>query len=434
MPIGIDLPACANLWTEQERTLFNKLDFYLAKTQVEYFQHWTTWQKLLKPIPWQPNMGPVMRGVRKVPTPIIRSEFLPNPISQMSAKDVIDVRETVEQVQLYKHFFDSDIFQFLPSFQDFLTDHVDYTNSQIVEKMAVAQDLFLRTAIFHGSPMVWVAGNKDNTGELVNAPYWLGYTIAKSKTAAFLKDMVAKVQSNLSLKQITKLAVVAEQDIAMPYYSGSILGDGSDGEGLKGKYCLLTSTEAWSNFNFDEHVLANRKLDLDVVTKGFTGEIQGRITAKFERYPIRIAADGTIPVPEMRVDSATAAQKTAQSAPYNEGDTVINPAYKTAPFEVAFLMGAEGYKSIRIGPPPSDFAKPTMSVEKFKGMDWSGKVELTQNFMIQCLDASGTVVTDTNKRREYLQLISAAVMGILPINRRCVIPIIFARQRVGANV
>ena len=420
MPQGIDLPACANQWTEQDRNRFNKLDYYFAKTSIDYFQHWTTFQKFLKPISWTPNMGPIMRGVRKVPAPILRSEALPNSIQSPAMKDVIDVTETVERAQLYHQYVDSDIFNFLPSFQDFLTDHIDYTLNQITEKSAIYQDLFLRTGIFHGSPKVWVAGKAV---ELTDAPYWKNEVISKAKTAAFLKTQVELCKSGLTLRGINKMISVAEHDIGIPYFSGSIMGDGTDGTGLKGKYLLLTSTEAWNNFQFDEWLTGNRALNLDIVTSGFTGSLFGHVTAKFERFPIRIAADGSIPAPQTRVIDANA---------YNNGETVINPTYAAAPFEVAFLIGAEAYKSIRIGPPPSEFAKP-MTVERFKGMDWSGKVEMTQNFLISCFAADGTtVVQDTNNRREYVKLISTITMGLLPIARNHIIPIIFARQRTGA--
>lgn len=424
MPNQIDIPACANLWTEQQRDLFNKLDYYLAKTQVEYFKEFLTWQKLLKPVKWQANQGPVMKGVHKVHSPINRSEFLPNPLTSMPKKDVVQPRETTEQCQLYRHRFESELLHFLPSFQDFMTDHVDFTNKDLVRKIAVAQDLFLRTAIFHGSPYVWIASKTGGTQELTSAPYWTGYNVATSKSGAFLKDAINKVGSGLTLRQIAKLATVAEQDVKIPFFSGGINGDGSDGTGLKGKYLLLCSTEAWYNFTFDDFVLDNRALDLNIVTSGFTGSLFGRITAKFEDRPIRIAADGTI---------VAAPEVVEEGNVFNKGDVVPNPDYVNAPWEVAFLIGAEAYKSISIGPPPGKFASGEMDMAKFRAMDWNGKVIQTKDINVKCLDANNNEVYDTNKYGEYMQLISQAVMGVLPIARRYIIPIIFQRQRVGAQ-
>jgi len=420
-----DLPPTAAAWTETQKNLYNKLDYYLAKTSVDFFKQQLCWQKMMKPFPWKANQGNVVKGVTKVPSPHVRSEFLPQPISSTPKMDVNQVREISEMAQLYRHYFDSLQFQFLPSFQDFLTDHVDATNKDMVEKIARTQDLFLRTAIFHGAPHVFISGDKNNVELETTVPYWTGYTIAQSKTTNFLKAACLRVNGNLSLKTLAKLATIAEYDVSIPFFSGANLGDGSDGKALNGKYGLLCSTEAWYNFQFDSHLLDNRQINLDVVTDGFTGSLFGRIATKFEQKPLRIAADGTIPVPETMI-----------ADPNNPlvGLPVPNPAYVAAPYEVAWLFGAEAYKSISVGPPPSEFAAGGMSMDKFRGMDWSGKVMPTRNFDIAMLDQNNAVVYMPNNRGEYLKLIATAVYGIMPINRRNIIPILFARQRVGANV
>jgi hypothetical protein len=425
MPNQIDLPACASLWTEQDRTLYNKLDFYLAKTQVDYFKRYNRWQKVLSPIKWSANQGPTMKGVRKVRPPILRGQFLPNAIDSLSKKDVIEVRETSEQVKVYKHRFESQLMQFLPSFQDFMNDHVDKTNEGIVELIAANVDIFYRTAIFHGSPNVWIAGKKGGTAELTGMQWWQSPTIALSKTAAELKANLLLVGSNLSLKQISKAASTMELDLGVTPYSGGELADGTDGKALTGKYLLITSSEVWNNFPFDSFLQENRQIDLNIVTQGFTGSLWGRITAMFERFPMRLDANGNVVAPETVVMDANS---------YANGDTVMNPDYVNAPFEVAFLCGAEGWKSIQVGPPPKDFASGEMSMKAFRALDWNGKVQKTKDVMVNCLNEAGAVVQDLNKYGEYLQLISQIAMGILPIQRKNIVPIIFARQRVGASV
>lgn len=426
---SVDLPRAASLWTEVERDLYNQLPIYLAKRQVEYTKEWDVWSKLLKPQKWSANMGNTMRGVNKVPAPILRGQALPNAITQLPKKDVIEVRETREDVQLYRHDFESNVFQFLPAFQDFLTDHVDAHIEAISGKIITYKDLFYRTAIFHGAPFVWICSPNDGQTELRSAPYWSSPTISLAKTQAYLQSLISKVGDTLTLENIKKLGTVMWTDMNVKPYSGDVLPDGSDGKGLKQKYLLLTSTEVWDGFtdySGGSFLLANRKLDLDVVTGPFTGSLWGRWTTMFERYEMRIAADGTIPAPETVEENANA---------YDKGDTVPNPAYVNAPFAVAFAVGMDAYKAITVGPPPSKFADGAsgMSMRDFNGMDWNGKVIPTRNLLVPSLNQNGAEVLDTNKRGEYLQLVADAVMGLLPNRRRNIIPIIYRRERVATT-
>lgn len=427
MPNFIDLPRAALLWTEVERDLYNQLPIYLAKRQVEYIKEWDFWTKILKPQKWTPNMGNTMRGVNKVPAPILRGQVLPNPITQLPKKDIIEVRETREDVQLYRQDFDSNVFQFVPSFQDFLTDHVDAHIEAITSKVITYKDLFYRTAIFHGAPNVWICSPTDGSVELRSAPYWGSPTISLAKTQAYLQGIIAKVGDTLTLENIKKLGTVMWTDLGVKPFSGDVTPDGADGKGLNQKYCLVTSTEVWDSFtDTGSYLLANRKLDLDIVTGKFTGSLFGRWTTMHERYEMRIAADGTIPAPETTEEAPNA---------YDKGDSVPNPAYVNAPFGVAFAVGMDAYKAITVGPPPSKFADggSGMTMKDFNGMDWNGKVIPTRNLLVPSLDQNNTQVLDTNKRGEYLQLISDAAMGILPNRRRNIVPIIYRRERIATS-
>lgn len=421
MPNQIDLPRAAFLWTEVERTLYNQLPIYMAERQVEYIQMYDKWGKLLRPQKWSPNMGNIMKGVNKVKSPVLRGQFLPNVITTMPRKDVVEVRETGEQVQLYRHDLDSNIFQFLPSFQDFLTNHVDAHEEDMTEKGMVLKDLFYRTAIFHGSPVVYICGA---TPGLVSAPYWKSPNIALSKTQAWIQSIIPQVIAPLTLEHTKRLGTIMYTDLAVQPYTGKVLPDGTDGSGLKQKYCLMTSTEVWDSFtDTGTYLLANKKLDLDIVTGPFTGSLFSRWTSMFERFEMRIAEDGTIPAPE-----------TTQENPdeYNFGEPVPNPIWVNAPIGVAFGIGYEPYKAINVGAPPSLFANGGgggMTMAKFNGMDWSGKITHTRNVLVNSLDQSGAVVLDTNKRGEYLQLVSDLAMGILPNQRRAVVPILYLRTR-----
>jgi len=426
MPNQIDLPRAAQLWTEVDRRLYNQLPIYLAKRQVEYIQYHDVWAKLLKPQSWTANMGNIMQGVNKVRSPIIRGQALPNVITVLPKKDIIEVRETSEQVQLYRQDFDSELFQFVPSFQDFLTDHIDATSDDINEKVQVYKDLFYRSAIFHGSPKAWICGKPTGT-ELTGLDYWRSPNIAFTKTQAMLQAIVAQTIGPLNLETIKKLGTVAYNDEAIVPFSGKVLPDGTDGAGLRQKYCLYLGTEVWDGFtdnNPDTYLLQNKALDLDIVTNGFTGSLFGRFTTKFERFELRIAADGTVPAPETTEENP---------AEYNYGDRVMNPLYVNAPVGVAFLVGSDPYKAVTIGAPPKYFADGSkgMSMTQFKGMDWNGKVSMTRDVLVPSPDGAGHVVMDTNKRGEYLQLIADLAMGILPNQRRNIIPIFYRRSRVA---
>ncbi len=425
----IDLPRAARLWTEVERTLYNQLPIYLAKRQVEYIKSWDVWGKLLKPQKWSANMGNTMRGVNKVPAPTLRGQVLPNAITQLPKKDIIEVRETREDVQLYRHDFESNVFQFLPSFQDFLTDHVEAHIEQISEKVTTFKDLFYRTAIFHGAPFIWLCSPNDGGIELRSVPIWSSPTITLAKTQATLQNLISKVGGSLSLENIKKLGTVMWTDLGVKPYSSDVLPDGTNGQGLKQKYALVTSTEVWDGFSDSsngQYLLNNRKLDLDIVTGPFTGSLFGRWTTMFERYEMRIAADGTIPAPETIEENSNS---------HDFGDTVPNPAYVNAPFGVAFAVGMDAYKAVTVGPPPSRFADggAGMSMKDFNGMDWNGKVIPTRNVLVPSLNQNNAEVLDTNKRGEYLQLIADAAMGILPNRRRNIIPIFYLRERISTT-
>lgn len=421
MPNRIDVPAGNNLWTEQQTTLYNQLPFYLAETQVTYFKKWETWPKVLTNMPWSANMGPIMKGVHKDPSPILRQTFFPNDIESLSKKDIVEVREVTEQARLRKHRFESNLINFVPSFQDFLTNHVDFANENLVKKIAAAYDIFLRTYIFHASPYVWICGKAT---ELVASPYTTGSLNVAAKTTAFLQYCVSQCTKPLNMKQLNKMTSVMEDDVAADYFEGS--AGQATSEGLKGKYCVVTHGEVWNNWALDPFMLGNRPLDMNVVTDRFKGNLWGRWTTLMERFPLRISADGTLPSGPETVEENPAA--------YNYGETVVDPNYIAAPVAVSFAVGAEAYKSLKIGPPPKHFSSGEMDMGKFRALNWNGEVAITKDFLVNELNEAGAIVQDTNKYGEYLQLISQVAMGILAIRRRNIIPIIHLRQRTGGNM
>lgn len=414
---SINNAICSN-WTEQDVNLYNTLPFYLVKQQIEYRKRWAIWAKLTGDVSWQPNMGSIMRGVRKEPSPHLRQMAFPNTVDQAPKKDLFQVREVKNEAQVRRHRFESQYMTFLPSFRDFMKDHVARCAQDINEKQVRFNDIFIRGYIFHQSPFVMFPDKIG--GQFDAAPMGDGNDAGTSgKSTDYLIDLMGKIgdPGNLSLKAIHLALNYLEQDQRVAPFSGG--GQPGDDSTPSDKFCLVMSTEAWNQFIMDPFLLDNRAIDLNIITNGFKGNLFGRVTCKLEDLPIRIAADGTFPAPET-IEMNPAA--------VNFGETVPNPLYTGADFEVAFLVGAEGYDSIKVGPAPKDFSGTGMP-DGFGKMFWNGEQEITKNIPIPCQAADGSTFWDTNKYGEYLQIISQATMGIIAKQRRNILPIVFKRKR-----
>ncbi len=425
----LDLPSQTNMWTEQDRALYNKLPLYLQKRTIEYIKEYDFWGKLMEMDPWVANVGTSMTGVNKVPAPTLRGQFLPNPITQEPNHDVVEVRETKESVQLYRFQMESNIFHFLPSFQDFLTDSIDVTSENISDKIVINKDLFYRTAYLHGSPFMWICGKNDGTPELTTVPYWTAPTVSLIKTQAFWQAMIAKVgggaSGGLDLRQIKKLGVVLDTDLRALPYSGKQLPDGTDGSALQQKFCLGLSSEVWMGFTDDgpgSYLLENKALDLDIVTNRFRGSLFGMFTTRHECREARLTLDGRIVGPDTVEENPDA---------YDFGDTVPNPEWVNAPFGIAWAIGSQTWKCKRVGPPPKYFADGAkgMTLNQFNGMDWSGKVHLTRNILIAQADGS----LKTNMYGDRAKLISDVTCGTSPLRRRNLVPILYRRTRISTT-
>lgn len=443
MPLG-QIPAInANIcsgWTEQDINLYNRLDYYLAKMQVDRRPEFTVWSRFLGKRKWTPNMGSTMRSVSKEPSPHIRQFAFPNEITTAPKKDVVDIRERRVDEQVYRHRFESLIMSYVSSFRDFLTDHVDATGDDIMEKMERFEDIFYRGRIFHNSPHVWLAGHSPETDV---APMGLGNDAGTDgKTSAYLQQAVAKIgdvtPGYLSFETLNKLVTVLENDIGALPFKGSALP--KQDQGMSNQFCLVLSSEAFNQFTFDPWLLANKNCQLDIVNDRFRGSIFGRITTLIEKNPLRVAIDGTFPAPEIRVGGniaaggPIAASGIGNTEVYNLNESIPNPSYTSmddqtgCPYEVAFLVGAQAYEVIDVGPPPSQFASNGMP-KGFGKMFWNGEVQITKNIMIPCIDSQGNTQWVPNQYGEYLQFISQVTYGMLGKQKRWIVPILFKRKR-----
>src|SRR5437773_1414053 len=421
---AIDVAICSE-WSEQDINLYNRLPFYLVKQQIEYRKTWQIYSGLITNIDWKPNMGSTMRGVRKDPSPHLRQFAFPSEISETPTKDILDVREVTRDAVVRRHRFESQYMSFVPSFRDFMTDHVQAQSDDINDKITRYNDIFIRGHMFHQSPYVFLPNRA--AGSLVSAPRGDGNAAGTDgKTTVFLAGINAEIgqPGNLSLSAIQLALSIMENDLRIPPFRQGAAPP-SDDDTPDDKYVLILPTEAWNDFINDPWLQANKSIDLNIVTKGFKGNLFGRVVCKLEDLPLRFKPDGNFAAPETRE---------LNPAAYNVGETLPNTPYSSldantgSPFCVAFLVGAKSYKSIRVGAPPSDFAGRGMP-NGFGKMHWNGEVMITKNILEPCEDADGNIIYDTNKYGEHLQMIAQSTMGIIGLQIRNVLPIIYRRRR-----
>jgi hypothetical protein len=429
MPVQYDLPEYQNAQAIEDVNKYNKLPVWLAMLEARRFPEWQVFNQLFGKIDWKRNMGKLMRGVRAEHTPVGQQEFFPKNIDETPNKNVYETTETSEDAVLKLHDFDSKQFHFLPSFQDFRENQVDFAHKDIIRQIAISNDLFIRAAAFQKAPYVFIPAN-TTAGErqLLSAPVVEGGNITSAnavKNTAWFQAMVPKIGTNLTLAAIDYATAVMRDDLNAPFFEGTV-NKPKDNELIKGKYVLLGSSEAYQMFKWDPNFAQFRNINLSIVNDGFRGSIFDEVTYKTERYPLRFKADGTRPAPEiLQLDPAQGVVATAEDDPNQSGRVRPNPDYVSAPYEVAFLIGADAFKTIKIGPPPRAFSSKKLDMNKFYSMKWNGEVQLTDQVLIQYAD--GTY--DTNVRGRFLKLISSVVMGMIPQNQYNFLPILFERAR-----
>lgn len=433
MPATYDLPEYTGWYDQQDVNLYNKLPFYLANMQARRQSIWMTYGKLYGKINWQANMGSTMKAVEAVPTPKGRSMFFPQPITSLPNKDVYEVLERSEQCNVLMHDFYSKNMYFLPSFQDF-RNNIDTTHDDIVRQIGYGDDDFIRTVIFHKSPFCYIVGNPSvgspliasgfGNYEIVGAPYIPGGTdltaaqvAIAGKNAAWLTAAAAACAASatpgLRLKTIKRIVMTMRDQLGAPFFEGTA-NTPKDNEVIKGTYVLTGDMSIFDNLVFDPDLNSIRDVHQSYVEDGFCSSPFKQLTFKAERFPLHMAADGTFPVPEVQT---------------NGNDTVPNPEYTNAPFSWAFLHGADAYKSIKVGPPPKQFASGEMDPKVFQGMNWNGEVRLTRNIMLK--DANG--IYDNNSMGRFIRMQAALTMGCLPVRSRNTIPILYQREMPKAQ-
>lgn len=430
MPSIYDKPAAFQNANIEDANRFQQLPYYLVQNEIKEFASWNIFDQLFGDIDWQSNQGNVMRAVTPQRSPVGRSFFFPNDITGAPKKDIYQVTESYEDARIKLHDYESYQFNFLPSFTAFWKNYLQFANKDIVRQIALSNNQFIETNLWFNAPNVYLAGSGLNTG----APIGMGNaagTAAGSKTAAWL---IATVQGNgtngvlqnLMLRDVYNAILNLQEDMAAPPFMGA-KNMPKDNAGLQGKYVLVTSTEAWMNFPYDPDTNLLKSINLDLLFNDFHGLLFGTTTVKFHRYPIRF---NTVDIVDAAGNVLYAKGLPIAPEIFDTTDQKWkpNPYYTSlisAPYEISWLLGDSTCRTIKVGPPPKEFATTNMSAEKFYSLKWNGEVRLTDQLLVTFDDGS----IDLNHYGKQLKFISELTHGYLVGERRFSIPLIYERKR-----
>ena len=454
---------------------FKQLSFYLAKNEVALYPKWNIYDQLFGSIKWQPNMGSVLTGTTPTPSPVLRTVFMPEVLTAYPKKDQFTVGERTEDASLGMHRFESNRFRFLSNFESFWRDHLSYAQSDIVRQIQNTNNIFIRTLMYYQAPDAYVVGQglssqighasgikktslaQSDIRSIENGLDTAGATttaIAQSSGDQFRQDCTDGSAggsddgdvpaSTISLKEIFKAMLVLQEDIQAPTFD-RLHNVPKTSEMVKGKYVLICSTEAWASLLWDTNLRTGHTTagatqlapaNLNLLQDGFAGDLFGKVTAKFDPFPMRFNHNGTFVVPQ-KESGGKVVPNPAYTA-IGDGDTGFDSDGSendagNASYEIAFLVGADAFKAINVGPPPKEFASKNMNAKKFYSMKWNGEVTLTDQFLVP---TSGTAIsatpgTELNVYGDYLKFISQAVIGGIAGDVRYCLPIIYKRRRTS---
>ncbi len=428
MPVLWDLPPTANVWDQQSVDQFNKLPVWMAMQQVNRLEYYSRWRKKYKKLRWKPNMGSLLQSVIAEPSPITKQSATPRNITEIALRTQVSHYERSNSGRIKWQKFESPQFNFLPSFQDFRTQQIPFATEDLMKQIAVYYDNFIRWQALQQAPFVYVVNNVTNgEGPYIPAVYGEATDTSSPKDAGWFANMLLKVGAGsggyLDYKQICALRDYAEVRAGIVPWAG-MPGTPGENEVARKKYMLTGEKTIYSGLAFDQHILANRPLAMNLLNSTFSGVISDNVNFLEEFYPMRFLEDGTFPQPEIEVElpaltyGATARYEVMPYEPYT-----------SAPGGIAFFEGNEPFEDLEIGPPPAPFNQKNLSMDKFVKMRWNGEVTLTDNLLTNL----GSNQFDTNKYGEYLQLIATCTMGIIAKTSRYCLPVIY-RRKLGPSL
>lgn len=422
MPSSYSLPRATGLWDVQDVERYERLPYWIALQQSKRIPFWARWSKLFGTIAWKPNSGTTVKGLLTEPSPVSTQIHAPQNITAQPRKTVVSHFERENEATVKRHLFESPLFHFLPSFQDFRTRQVNFALTDLTRQIGISDDMFVRWQAFNQCPHLYVAGNATaGERELIPAPHGEATDdfTTTPKTTAIMNAVVAKIGSakgDLSFREICRARAILRHDLNAPPWEGNPAAP-KENETIKGKYLLIGDPEIYENLSFDPHILNYKNDKMDLINDEFMGVISGNIAFYAERYPLRIGANGSMDM-----------QPELEKLEDGQYEVVQGETYKNAPFGVACMLGYLPFETLKIGPPPAEFSKQSMSEQKFSSLNWNGEVKMTDQVLV---NYAGSM--DTNKYGEYLQLISSVASGIVPNTPRYCMFIIYRRTRFQAT-
>lgn len=426
---SLDSNVCAQ-WSEQDVDKYNKLPVWLAAEEAAFRRDWLTWPKFFKKRPWTPNVGETLRLVMNERAPLGRQRVYPSRLSESPLVDVVNYNERTVDAAMHWHDFESPVFSFLPSFQDFMSEKFNPNRESLQRDMAHWEECFVRTWMLQKSPYVYICGQSSNSSAgLQLAPHVTSEPDGTTgKTDAWFESFaLPNTTDYLTFAQLYQALNAFTDEVGATPFEGSGLPKGMS-QALDEKYCLVTQSPVWRSFTDDPWLKENKPINMDHVTGQFRGDIFGELTTKIERFGPRIKAamsgqDVTIswPAPETTELNSSDIQ-------YNR--TIPNPDYASprtgAQYMISWLVGGRSYAILDAGPPPSSFTKSADTISK---MEWNGQINLTDKILIPCKDDSGDTHWKFNTRGRYRQLVSSLSTGIIAVNAFNVMPIIHQRPQ-----
>jgi hypothetical protein len=427
MPAQWDLGITSSLNVQIDPSLNNRLPVYMAKQQVAQQQAWQRWATLFPKRKWQPNMGDTLVGVISEPSPIPSQEYRPRNITETPTRALISSYERTNASRVKRGQFTSQMIPFLPTFRDFDPNKIQFYMSDIARQITFAREFFIRSAVYHNSPYVYVVGGKtgvNNTPIYLDGEAALPTDTSASKDAGkvtnWINNIGAAADGFLTYNQILAAASYAQNYLGiLPYQPAS--GAPAENAVLKGQFLLLGGSDIWDSLPHDSHVLGTKPLAMNLLNEGFKGSIGGKVMFKEEFFDMRYkASDASLPAPQ--IDQLLA--DSGYSTPNATNQTVLTPDYALGRIGVAFLVGSDGYEDLEVGPPPAPFSGGgKMSGAEFNKLQWNGEVRLDKNMLV---NYNGTL--DTNSWGDYVRLIADATFGIIAKNRRAIVPIFYRRR------
>lgn len=432
MPAFYDQPSIFGNAVVEDVNRFNQLPFYLVHNEVQQFPVWNELDQLYGKIDWETNQGNTMKGVTPQRSPVGRSFFFPVEIaSGVANKDVYQVTESAETATVKVHKYESFQFNFMPSFTAFWETYLQFANKDIVEKIAISNNQFIETQMWYNASYVFFAG----TGLLGGVPIAMGTSAgnaANSKTNAWLvTNTLANAIQSLTLRNVYRAVMNLQDDLAAPPFE-KVRNMPKDNEGIKGRYVALISSEAFMNWTYDPDVQTLKSINLDLLFNDFKGSLFGTLTVKIKKYPIRYGVQDIKDGAGVVIWAAGSPIDPEIFDPIDQ-KWKPNPYYTSlvsAPYELGWLLADSYCKTIKVGPPPKEFATTNMSAQKFYSMKWNGEVRLTDQVLIT--NPNNTV--ELNKYGENLQFISKLTHGYLVGERRYAFPLAYKRVRPALNV